>query len=95
MQKPDEVLTCGDLTVPQMLDIKLLGIQVDSRLDRRCHVDAVAKALSGCSYGLSVMCSVVDLNAALSFYYGAIQYSEEMHPPPDRTRIRCQSGRCG
>ncbi|KAL3269555.1 hypothetical protein HHI36_008620 [Cryptolaemus montrouzieri] len=26
MQKPDEVLTCGDLTAPQILDIKLLGM---------------------------------------------------------------------
>ncbi|KAL3272959.1 hypothetical protein HHI36_014416 [Cryptolaemus montrouzieri] len=65
----DETIACNSLVVAPKKGVKLLRVQVDSRLDWRGHVGFVASVLSRCSYALAILSRTVGVSASLVYYY--------------------------
>lgn len=64
-----EIIACNNFSLQPEHTVSLLGVNIDARLDWRCHVEGVAKSLARCCYSVRVITDSVSQQAALMMYY--------------------------
>lgn len=67
------IVSNGNKQITTLNSVKFLGIQIDSRLDWRCHIETLASCLARYCYALKVISNMINAKTALTAYHSYIQ----------------------